>query len=342
MNKYNINFLEKPANHAGNKARDDIAKFLMDENFININFDRDISSIEKLIFTKENIRRKTCRLKSEDIVLIHYPIYLYSLYAKYLLNILKKRHIRIILFIHDINALRIDVTNKEIRNEISLLNRADVIISHNQSMTDWLKNHGIKKDIVNLDIFDYDNKWPIKINRKDDSIWKIVYAGNLLKAGFLQKLGINRVLVNVYGPGNLKSYPKSVVYRGQYDPTQLPKHLDGNFGLVWDGNSIDECSGKIGSYLMFNNPHKVSLYISCGLPIIIWQKAALASFIQKYNLGICINSLNVLPDQLMKLSITEYNVMATNARIFADKLRKGYYTKMAVRKACNILNENKN
>lgn len=53
---------------------------------------------------------------------------------------------------------------------------------------------------------------------------------------------------------------------------ELPGALVQSFGLVWDGNSMDTCTGNYGSYLRINDPHKVSLYLSSGLPIIVGQK----------------------------------------------------------------------
>ena len=58
--------------------------------------------------------------------------------------------------------------------------------------------------------------------------------------------------------------------------------MDQNFGLVWDGTSLDGCNGRYGEYLKFNNPHKTSLYLSCGIPVIIWKEAALADFVEEH------------------------------------------------------------
>ena len=63
-------------------------------------------------------------------------------------------------------------------------------------------------------------------------------------------------------------------------------NLFGSFGLVWDGMSSETCKGSFGEYLRINNPHKTSLYLASGIPVIIWSKAALAEFIEKNKCGI--------------------------------------------------------
>mgnify|MGYP007079152982 FL=1 len=59
---------------------------------------------------------------------------------------------------------------------------------------------------------------------------------------------------------------------------ELIATAEGDFGLVWDGFSVDACTGNFGEYLKYNNPHKTSLYIRCELPVIIWDQAALSDF----------------------------------------------------------------
>lgn len=83
----------------------------------------------------------------------------------------------------------------------------------------------------------------------------------------------------------------------------------GDFGLVWDGTSVSTCTGDFGEYLQYNNPHKTSLYIRCQLPVIIWNKAALADFVRENGIGICVDSLEELEKILNTLSEEEYAEM---------------------------------
>ena len=76
---------------------------------------------------------------------------------------------------------------------------------------------------------------------------------------------------HIYGPNYTPEKKCSrIVYQGEFSADELPAHLKGQFGLIWDGSSVNTCEGNFGEYLRYNNPHKISLYLACGLPVIIW------------------------------------------------------------------------
>ena len=57
---------------------------------------------------------------------------------------------------------------------------------------------------------------------------------------------------------------------------------------VWSGlgwRQYQWMSGEAGQYVRYNNPHKLSLYLSSGLPVVIWENAAEAEFVKRYGLG---------------------------------------------------------
>ena len=109
--------------------------------------------------------------------------------------------------------------------------------------------------------------------------------------------------------------------------------------MVWDGDSIDCCSGDWGEYLKLNAPHKVSLYIRCGLPILIWREAAMAEFIEKNNIGICIDSLRDINNIYKNLSQKEYNAMCENVQRVSQLMAEGNYFYKAVTEVISQLNK---
>ena len=123
-------------------------------------------------------------------------------------------------------------------------------------------------------------------------------------------------------------------YRGKFAPEELIANLDGQFGLVWDANTLDTCGGTDGNYLRYNNPHKLSLYIAAGVPVIVWKESALAGFVEKNGLGICVNSLMELPEAISKISASDYDLMAERANEMGKLLRQGIYLQL-------ILNDQK-
>ena len=100
--------------------------------------------------------------------------------------------------------------------------------------------------------------------------------------------------------------------------------------MIWDGDSSKECSGVYGEYLKYNNPHKTSLYLSSGMPIIIWREAALAEFVDKNKLGIVVDNLSQIKPILDKMTKEEYQEIKSNTIKIAHKLRSGFYIKKAI------------
>ena len=120
-------------------------------------------------------------------------------------------------------------------------------------------------------------------------------------------------------------------------PDELIKNLTGKYGLVWDGDSIETCSGGKGEYLKINNPHKLSLYLAVGLPVIIWDEAAEADFVLRENVGFTVRSLYELPGKMSDISDNNYEIMKKNAETVGARLRNGEYLTMALKKAEEML-----
>lgn len=194
------------------------------------------------------------------------------------------------------------------------------------------------------EIWDYLSKTQASLEHRVKKPFSVMYAGalNRRKNEFLYKWGaaIRSFSVNLYGGGfepDKAEGREHFNYMGFVKSDELIASHRGDFGLVWDGNSLDECAGDFGEYLKYNNPHKTSLYIRCELPVIIWRKAALADFIEKNHIGLCINSLKELDNRLEALGEEEYMAMKNNVRTISQKIAAGHYFKQAVETAINQL-----
>jgi hypothetical protein len=164
----------------------------------------------------------------------------------------------------------------------------------------------------------------------------IAYAGNLEKSGFLSQLhalGMTALSFNVYGAGYSGALPdlKLINYKGTHPPATLPQIIDGSFGLVWDGDSIETCAGRFGEYLRFNSPHKLSLYILSGLPVIIWDEAATADLVIKNGIGFTLKSLHEMEAKINSITDDEYHRMQINMQPLAEKISKGENLSNALR-----------
>ena len=155
------------------------------------------------------------------------------------------------------------------------------------------------------------------------------------KAGYLAQLAdIADVRWELYGPNYRPvDCPDRIRYHGTVAPERLPERLEGGFGLVWDGNSVDSCSGGMGEYLKVNSPHKLSLYLASGLPVIVWGESAAADFVQANDVGFAVRSLREIGERLAALSDADYFRFKRNACSVSEKLRTGHFTKTALAKA---------
>ena len=330
MKKVLITSIDKDKGSGGNKAKDDIKYFLNKKlNFKNFDMAIDgASKAYKYYFVNTKLR-SFIKEEKPDVLFFQYPnITFYvmnkmvSIYRKYVPNG------KIYFIIHDIMGWQFAHREEILNLELDLFNRTDGLVVHNESMEKFLREKGINVQMSQLGVFDYRNEKPFAKTINDKTI---CFPGNLGKSKFLQKMK-TKLTVNLYGPNQASKYPEKLHYCGNFPSDKIPGILKESFGLIWDGNSIETCSGTFGEYLKYNNPHKTSLYLSTGIPVIIWDQAALAPLLKESGAGICISSLTELDNVLLSLTNEQYQLMKRNAEKLGKKLREGYYTKHALTK----------
>lgn len=231
--------------------------------------------------------------------------------------------------VHDLGAFRRHKLTPEQENK--RLSKTDVLIVHNETMEKWVIEHGFKGQTVCLHIFDYLIDEKPHDYAAPHSPWRIVYAGGLYKwrNAYLYNLQdcMAEWRLDLYGPGyEGDGSDDRIAYHGKLPEEKLMREVEGDFGLVWDGGSLDECTGDWGEYLKINNPHKTSFYLSAGLPVIVWRKAAMKDFVEKNNIGFSIDSIRDLDSRLKNMTKDEYNAMRDNACRMGTLLREGHFT----------------
>lgn len=266
------------------------------------------------------------KAKKGDTVLIQYP-YSPMLLNQMLFGVLrfgkKNKEYKISALIHDLNGLRSNdkvLLHKELKTM-----RGCNIIYHNESMKDECEKILKAKSYQILGIFDYlyFGKTCMREYKKNPTV---MIAGNLSKdkCGYIYHLSeVGSVRFDLFGGGYIGESTDQVQYRGKFAPEELIVNLDGQFGLVWDGDTVDTCSGTNGNYLRYNNPHKLSLYIAAGVPVIVWNESALAGFVEKNGIGICVKSIKDLPEILNKLSASAYVQMVSSVEQIKEQIQHG-------------------
>lgn len=331
--KYQITEFRMQDYNAGHKAPSDVATIAADNGYKILSIVRGTVRYGQRQTEAEWL--KACEeIADNAVVLVQFPIVDIS-GGIYRLNELKdKKHINIICVVHDIEILRRNVRDDYIEQYNMLQTLADIWIVHNTKMKEFLVSKGFPEDkIVSLEIFDYLIGDSPEV-KKDSGV---IVAGNLDigKSEYIYHLSeIGDVKFNLFGANySDNDHYDNISYFGTFLPDELIKNLQGKYGLVWDGNSLDTCSGLTGEYLKINNPHKLSLYLAIGLPVIIWDEAAEADFVLKEHVGITVKSLYELSDKLSKVSDCDYENMKHNAQIVGARLRNGEYMTKAIKKA---------
>ena len=264
------------------------------------------------------------KLKKCDKLFLQYPYYSQTqnglkFYKKLLTNFSGK----VECLIHDISWYRME---KKIEPELCyLLERSDRVIVHTPAMKDLLiqKCSIDENKIKILYLFDYLSETspnPININGKT-----IIFAGNLKKSPFISELYKlpNELKFNLYGIHSdyIRESP-NCSYKGKFHPDNLSA-IEGNWGLVWDGERIDTCNGGFGEYLKINSSHKLSLYLAACKPVIVWRESSLSNFIENNKLGIVVNSLFDINKKLSELTDQEKKEIIKNVERVSISLRKG-------------------
>lgn len=346
--------LEENRKNAGSKARNDVEVILESLGYepvdVVIPYRKVKTVLGAVTTTISNYRffRKQLKdLDKGDELLMQFPPRSHSALFPRLIKKLRRRGVIVTFLVHDLETMRYKDTSelplmKRLRiylEETSLIRTADFIICHNKKMKGYLIDQGLPEHaLIPLGIFDYLTQYDPgekAADRLSEVGNRVLIAGNLSpeKCVYLNDLqNVEGVHFNLYGVGYKDLGQDNVTYMGSFLPDELVGELNGDFGLVWDGTSIETCTGNFGNYLRLNDPHKLSLYLTAGIPVVVWSEAAVADFVRAENVGIAVPSLTELGEAIRNLSVTDYETMRTNALRISEKTRSGHYLKTALTK----------
>lgn len=335
----------KFAKSAASKPKTDCERILTSMGFENLGFRQSNhpSSAIGAVISFFGILKGLVRLPRKSFFCMQYPL---SKFYRLVTTVASLKKCTILVIIHDVKFLM--GKRQDAAGEVAKFKKAQYLIVHNESMKKWFEEHGCQARMVANHVFDYLCPIREEVTKNDSGANEVVFAGGLdkIKSEFLysvDQIGHKGYILKLYGGGfnekeaNRNGRHRSILsYQGLFSPDEVIDRISGSFGLVWNGDSIDECSGAFGKYLMYNNPHKTSLYLLCGLPVIIWKKAAMAKFIEREKLGIAINSLRELEQVLNDLSPEEYEKILQNVMKVRTKIANGHYLQAAMEKVLSL------
>ncbi|MEG0517905.1 MAG: hypothetical protein RR555_03420 [Bacteroidales bacterium] len=325
MNKFFIEIISGTKSYnAGFKLITDLYKIMEQQGAVSLpcKLQTGKSKITKLFHLLKDTTFALRQMGKDATVIYLYPDILYYDFLFPLLCLLKK-HRKTALII-DINSLREGAGILSLKDKNMLL-KFDELIVHTPAMKQLLTENGFAEERLKvIQMFDYLTEVPNTIQRTKGHT--VCYAGNMNKSEFLKELSrMNTpgIEFNLYGAESANiPVGENIRYKGKFEPGNL-SYLEGNWGLVWDGTTINTCCGAFGRYLKVNLPHKTCLYTAAQLPIIIWEEAAMAPFILEHNIGITVKSITDIPQKIASVTNPEYAVMFSNIQKLSQTLNNG-------------------
>ena len=320
--------------NASSKARKDISHFILQNGFRSI-FKFDKTKVHRHKMAKLLLTLILCAkifmLKKDDVLFVQTSLTV----LRTILRIKAFRGFKIIYLVHDLYSLKYNTAEsrrihaEEINEDVSTFSRCDFVIVHNERMEQGLKAYGCKSQLIPLGIFDYACSLPERVR-----IWNngekagVVFAGYLGKADFLRELDrTSHESFSMIIYGLPKMSVRNSIYKGSVDADVLPGVIEGHFGLIWE-DGYHAC--PTDNYMCINNPHKLSMYIVSGLPVVVWSKSAAALFVEANNIGIMVDSLDELDERIKSISPESYSVMVNNCLTIRRKLIRGGYLREAL------------
>ena len=259
---------------------------------------------------------------------LYFQGYGYERATAMLVHWARKKNIKCCYLIHDVNFLRYEECMSDTK-EVNFLKGFDCLYVHTEAMAERLQAHGIHTEMKVMHLFDYYSDNPMMSREERMSMKNVVaFAGNLDKSLFLPAMKqmpmTHGISFRLYGLAQDTSILENehITYMGAFKPSETGT-LKAGWGLLWDGDSIDTCSGELGCYLKVNASHKLSLYLACGMPVIIWKESSLAKWLTQQGVCITINSLREIPEALSNITEQQYSMLIDNSIKLGNKLRQG-------------------
>lgn len=238
---------------------------------------------------------------------------------------------KLVCFINDVESFRMEKGAAYAQAEMKSIGCADIVLVPNEQSAEILrKEYGFTNHLIPVGVWDYlTTHRPAKCNTDLTTLFRsrsVAFAGNLRKSPFIEELNKVSLPFMIWGSGHEKEIKENTCFMGEKTPEELIEEVAAcAWGLVWDGDSIERCSGLMGTYLRFNNSHKCGLYLCAGLPVIVWKESGMSSFVEQQQVGISVSSLSEAAEYILRMDIETYCTYRKNAEQVAFSLSQGNY-----------------
>lgn len=274
----------------------------------------------------ESVEKRGCRLdgiiagmRDGDIVICQLPTGNGLEFERAFIKRIKAYHGRIVMFIHNLEAVMDKNQKDTLQETIKLYNEAEVLIVPSHRMKQFLLEQGIRQRMkfIVQEIQDYTTQLnflnPGKLERE------LHFAGNPSRFPFLNTWDYE-IPLNVYS--NQECSGKHVQRKGWMSSDPFLLELSkGGFGLVWDDSEYGR------QYLSMNSTLKLSAYLAAGIPVIVPRGISNQCMIEENHLGIAVDTLDQAVETVKNMTEQEYQGYVSALSRFVPLIRQGFFTK---------------
>lgn len=156
----------------------------------------------------------------------------------------------------------------------------------------------------------------------------IIFAGNLAKdtVSWLYTPGISRPPLVLYGNRCDVSElgHRGDVYGGPFASAHPNFQHSVGWGLIWTGAKTGREDSSF-DYEMICQSHKFSLYMACGIPVIVWDRAYVADIVRHYECGILVSDLSEIESAVQKVTKGMHEKYRQSANMLGERVRRGEF-----------------
>lgn len=282
-------------------------------------------------------------VKPGDNVFVQFPMWRNRTIEELFFKELFQHDVKVIPIVWDVLSWLHDASNRDFSRDYAfqIMNKSHLLIVPNEKMAARLATEGkVQTPMVSIDLWDF--KLDKKTIQEKKFEKKVFFVGTLDKTDFaaytkeypLYLIGHPRGLTEE------ERAQQNLHILGEKNNDVIPSMLDGGFGLVsYKSGGDKERFRGAERYGHYNNPLKLALYFASGLPVIVDSFSAHADFIRKENVGLVLDDINNLDILFNQLTEEDYEEMRDNTAKLSELIINGHFTKYALQKAVNVLEE---
>ena len=261
-------------------------------------------------------------ISAGDIVIVQYPTWNELRFDHSLVEHIKWYGAKVIIFVNDFQSLMWTQVSEEtyINSEIALLNKADVLILPSAAMHKDMISFGLSGSIpvIYQRIWDYKTEMDLENHKLER---KMIFTGRVERFPFLNDYDYETA-IDLYGGEKLEHHNRCICEKGLKEQKELIFEIaKGGFGLVWSDEEYFE------RYYSKNQPYKLGVFLTAGIPVIIRKGAVHEDFIKRNGLGFVVESLGEASDIVQNISEDEYKNICEQIRPIQNLIKEGFYTK---------------